>query len=79
MLKNIPLLTNPRAIYMFVCVGGCMSDMIWRFSCMHGHQHTFFSSLASFLIPLMKSLLLCRYSSYSSKVMSPFSTSTWGR
>lgn len=40
---------------------------------------TFLSLLESFLVALMKSLRPCRYSSYSSSVMSPFSTSTCGR
>lgn len=40
---------------------------------------TFLSLLESFLVALMKSLRPWRYSSYSSSVMSPFSTSTCGR
>lgn len=40
---------------------------------------TFLSLLESFLVALMKSLRPWMYSSYSSSVMSPFSTSTCGR
>lgn len=40
---------------------------------------TFLSLLESFLVPLIKSLRPWMYSSYSSSVMSPFSTSTCGR
>lgn len=40
---------------------------------------TFLSLLESFLVALMKSLRPWRYSSYSSRVMSPFSTRTCGR
>lgn len=68
------------------------NDFFWHFITVGAPQYvllattdskdvtlTFLSLLESFLVALMKSLRPWRYSSYSSSIMSPFSTSTCGR